>query len=120
MIVSQRIAESVSRTVTETFEEEFNGAVAAQFIVDITAGAGAGDTVTITIDGYDPASKTWYNLLTGVALIANATTVYRVGLDYTAAANVTAVDFLPKRYRVVATKNNATAITFSIGANSVE
>ena len=112
-----RIAESVARTATQTFEQDSNGLSHGVFIVNITAGATGTDTVTITIDGYDDASKTWYNILTSTALAAVAQTILRV-VDFTpAVANLAAADFLPKKFRVVATKNNATSVTYSIGAN---
>lgn len=111
-----RIAESAARTVTTTFEVDGNEFDSGNFIVDITAGAGAA-TVTITIDAYDPASKTWVNLLTSAALAANATTVYSIGKYVATAANVAIQNFLPKKFRIVATKNNGTAVTYSIGAN---
>lgn len=78
------------------------------------------DTITLTFDAYDFASKTWYNLLTGVALDASATTIYRIGPDFTAAAGVAVVDIIPKRIRIIATKANASPVTYSIGVNGVE
>lgn len=114
---SIRVAQSVSRTATETFEVDNNNLGSGVFIVDVTAGASGTDTVTVTIDGYDETSGKWYNLLTGAAITAVSTNVYYVGDYKPATANVAAQDFLPKKFRVVATKNNATAITYSIGAN---
>lgn len=112
-----RIAENLSRTATETFQVDDNNLGNGVFIVNTVSGAGAGDTVTITIDGYDFASKSWYNILTGNAITTNAKTIYRVGDITPAAANTSVEDFLPEKFRVVATKNTATAIVFSIGAN---
>jgi len=111
-----RIAESAARTATETFTVNDNNLSNGKFIVSITAGAGAA-TVTITIDGYDAASGTWYNILTSAALAANAVTTYTVGDITAAVANVSVLDFLPENFRVVATKNNGTAVTYSIGVN---
>ena len=118
--VPQRIAESAVRTETETFLIENNGADAGHFIVDITAGASGSDTLTVSIDSFDPASKKWYNLLTSTALAAVGTTILRIGMDFTGASNVTAKEFLARKIRVVATKNNDTEITYSIGANLLE
>lgn len=111
-----RIAESAARTATETFEVDSNSLSNGVFIVDITAGAGT-PTLTVAIDGYDDASGKWYNILTSAALNTNATTLLRVGESVVASSNVAARDFLPERFRVVATKNNATAMTYSIGVN---
>jgi len=111
-----RLAESAARTATTTFTVDDNNLSNGKFIVSITAGAGA-PTVTISIDGYDPTSKTWYNILTSAALAANAVTTYSIGDKTPAAANVSAEDFLPEKFRVVATKSDGTAITYSIGVN---
>lgn len=78
------------------------------------------DTLTVTIDGYDTASKEWYNILTSAVLSTVGTTVLRVGLDYVAASNTVAKDFLPRKFRIVGTKANAAPIVYSIGSNSVE
>ena len=116
-LVQKIIADPAVRTATETFEVESNANPNGIFIVDVTAGAGAGDTLIVSIDGYDQASKGWYNILTSGAWVSNQTRILRIG-DYTPnAANLSSEDFLPKKFRVVATKNNATPITFSIGAN---
>lgn len=113
-----KLAPSAARTATETFNIDDNNLSNGAFVVDITAaGTPVTDTLTVTIDGYDPTSGKWYNLLTSTALDAVGTTVLRVG-DYTpAAANLSAQDFLPKKLRVVATKNTATSMTYSIGVN---
>lgn len=112
-----RIAESAARTLDETFEVDGNEFDSGNFIVDISAGATGSDSVTISIDAYDPASKSWINILTSAALVANATTVYSIGKYVATAANVAIQNFLPRKFRVVASKNNATSITYSIGAN---
>lgn len=117
MMTEQRVAESISRTATEIFPIEPNNVEDAQIIVDITAGASGTDTIVVTIDGYDQASRKWYNILTSAALDAVGTTVLRIGISYFSAVNVSANDFMPRKTRIVATKNNATPITYSIGLN---
>ena len=112
-----RIAESSARTATETFTVDNNNLGNGKFTVVITAGASGSDTVTIAIDGYDTTGRAWYNILTSSSLTANATTTYTIGSITPSAANVSAEDFLPKKFRVVVVKNNATSITYSIGAN---
>lgn len=84
------------------------------------AGGVNGDSLTVTIDGYDPAGKVWYNILTGAAISTNVVTVYRIGMDYLAVANLTVADIIPKRIRLVVTKANASPVTYSIGINGEE
>ena len=75
------------------------------------------EMVTLTIDGYDRTSGKYYNLLTGAAVTANSTNVYKVGADLTAAANATANDYVPRYFRIVVTANNANAAVYSVGYN---
>ena len=110
-------APSAARTTTESFEASPNNSPTGLFVVNITAGATASDTITVNIEGYDEASQTWYTILQSAALDAVASTILRVGMDYTAASNTAAKEFLPRRFRVRVVKNNATSITYSIGAN---
>ena len=117
MIASQRIAESIARTETTIFEKESNDSPSGVFIIDITAGATISDTITVIIEGFDPASKKYYNILTSVVLDAVSTTILKVGMEYTDAANTKAEDFLPRKYRIAVNKNNTTPITYSIGGN---
>jgi hypothetical protein len=78
------------------------------------------DTLTLTFDAYDPASKTWYNLLTGATLSSSGTIVYRIGVGFTGASNLAVNDIIPKKIRIVATKTNAAPMVYSIGVNGVE
>lgn len=80
-------------------------------VVDTTAGAG---NVVIAIDGKDPVSGKYYNLLTSTALSGVSTTVLRIGPALTAAANLTANLCLPSIWRVTYTVAGA-ALTFSVG-----
>lgn len=111
------LAQSAARTATTTLEVEGNDLGSGVFIVDVTAGASGTDTLTVTIDGYDKASGKWYNLLTAAAITTNSTNVYRVGDKTPAAANLTAQDFLPHKFRVVVTHATGASVTYSVGAN---
>lgn len=108
MTASQIIAASAARTATTNFEIESNNMTAAQFLIVTSAGASGTDTLTVSVEGYDPASGNWYQLATTAAITANTSTLLEVSADINS--------FLPRKYRVVATKNNATSITYSIGA----
>lgn len=89
-----------------------------QVIINVTAIA-ATPSVVPTIDGFDPLSETWYNLLTGSAITGTGQTVLRIHPNLEAAANLTAKDFLPQKYRVIMTHGDADSITYSVGINSV-
>jgi len=88
-----------------------------QVIIDVTATA-ATPSVVPTIDGLDPLTGNFYNILTGAAITATGTTVLRVHPELPDAANLVAQDFLPETYRVVMTHADADSITYSVNVNS--
>lgn len=110
--------QSSARTATPTaISVEDDSVLGIQVVINVTA-VGVTPSVVPTIDGYDPLSDTWYNLLTGAAITATGATVLRVHPDLLAVTNLTAQDFLPKKYRLVMTHGNATTITYSVNVNS--
>lgn len=84
-------------------------------IIDVTVNAGGLAAVTFKIVGIDPASGKDYTILSSAALSAVATTVLRVYPGLTAAANLTANDFLPYQWALVADHADANPITYSVG-----
>jgi hypothetical protein len=75
-----------------------------------------------TVDGYDPVSGKYYNLITSAALTdsgAPYTRVLRVGQGLTASANLTVLDVLPSTIRVTMTHGDADSITYSVAATLV-
>ena len=109
---------SAARTATPTavsIEDDY--VLGIQVVINVTA-VGVTPSVVPTIDGYDPLSDTWYTLLTGAAITGTGATVLRVHPDLAAVTNLTAQDFLPKKYRLVMTHGNATTITYSVTVNS--
>ena len=115
---NRSIYKSEARTATPAAVQVDDDSVQGiQVIIDVTAIA-ATPSVVPTIDGFDPLSAKWYNLLTGSAVTGTGTTVLRIHPDLTAAANLTAKDFLPERYRIVMTHADADSITYTVGINS--
>lgn len=108
---------SASRTTTQTSADLVNagGSDALHVILDVTV-PGTG-SVTLSINGKDPASGKYYALLTGAAVTTTTTNVYRVGLGITVAANSAANDMVPQTMQIVVTANNANPVTYSVGYN---
>lgn len=108
---------SAARTTTQTSADllNYNGLSNIDVILDVTS-AGSG-SITVSINGKDPASGKYYNLLTGAAVVTNVTNVYRVGLGNTVTANASANYALPRTFQIVVTANNANSITYSVGYN---
>lgn len=88
-------------------------------ILDVTAFAGD-DSFTFTIQGKDPASGKYYDLLASAAISTTGTTVLKLYPGLTAAANSVENDLLPRTWRVKADYTQAGAaadtLTFSVGA----
>lgn len=89
---------------------------ALHVVIDITA-AGTG-AVTFHIEGIDANGKA-YTLLTSASLIAGATVILKVGPGLTAAANLVANDYVPKKVRIRADHTNANPMTYAVGANLI-
>ena len=84
-------------------------------VIDMTVVPGI-DTVTFTIQGKDPASAKYFNLLVSAAIVAVSTVVLRVYPGLTAAANLVASDVIPRTWRVITTHSAATNFTYSVSA----
>lgn len=105
---------SASRTVTQTVADlETSGAQFLNVVLDMTV-VGTG-SVTLTINGKDPASGKYYLLLAGAAVTTNSTNRYKVGPTVAASANAIAQDYLPEIIQFVVTANNANAATYTLG-----
>ncbi len=115
---NKSIFPSEVRTASSNVEIEDRFVQGIHVVINTTLDAAAASVVP-TIDGYDPLSDTWYNILTAAAVTAVGTIVLRVHPDLLAVANLTAQDFLPRVYRVVMTHADGDAITYSININSV-
>lgn len=99
-------------TTTQTQADQSSyGCRGIQVVLNTTA-IGTG-SVTVEIDGKS-ASGIYYAILTGAAVIANTTVVYRVYPGLTAVANATANDVLPRIWRIKVTANNANAATYTV------
>ena len=109
MLAYQRILESGARTATNNVEVEYNGHPLGQFVIDTTAGVTGVNTLTVSIEGFDAVSGKWYQLDTTAAITTNTTTVLTINPDVN--------NFLPRKFRVVATHATGASITYSIGVN---
>lgn len=106
---------SASRTTTYTSPDLQNlgGHSALCVVLDMTT-VGTG-SVTVTINGKDPASGKYYLILAGAAVTTNSTNRYRVSPTLGASANAIAQDDLPPTFQIVVTANNANAAVYSVG-----
>jgi hypothetical protein len=107
---------ATAATTTQTSADIGNNSGRTMSVILDTTSIGTG-SVTVTINGKDPASGKYYPLLAGAAVTTNATTVYHVGPGMTVTANVSANVPVPKVVQIVVTANNANAATYTVGVN---
>lgn len=105
---------SASRTTTQTSADivTYNLAGISVFLNMTIVGTGS---VTLTINGKDPASGVYYNILTGAAVVSNVGNLYRVMPGIPAVANKDVNAYLPRVIQIVVTANNANPATYSVG-----
>jgi hypothetical protein len=85
--------------------------------LDVT-NAGTG-SITLTIQGRDPASGKYFTILAGNAVTANGTNVYSVFPGAVGSANAVADDGLPEQWRLLVTANNANPMTYTVGFSTL-
>lgn len=85
-------------------------------VIDVTA-VTATPSVVFKIQGKDPASGKYRDILASAAITGTGTTHLFVGMDLTAAANSIAKDFLPRTWRVRAEHADTDSATYSVGAS---
>lgn len=116
-VLSRPLYTGASRTATPAFVAQDDGnnpRIGGHFVINVSAAAAP--SVVATIDGFDPLSATWYNLLTSVAIVATGLTVMKIYPGLAAAANVSVSDMLPPIWRLVMTHGNANAVTYTVAA----
>tara|TARA_R110000803_G_scaffold210685_1_gene283168 strand:- start:5404 stop:5781 length:378 start_codon:yes stop_codon:yes gene_type:complete len=113
---SQTVFASVARTVTVVSSVlSSQEVISSIFSIDVSA-ASATPSVVFSIEGKDPLSGTFYNIIDSAAITATGITTVQVGMNIIAAANVAANEMLPEEYRITATHGDADSITYTVGA----
>lgn len=108
------LAQAAQAATTATPDQTNVGARGVKVFVNITA-IGTG-SITVQIQGKDPASGVYYNLLASAALIANGFTVLEVYPGIAAVANLAANLSLPRVWRINVVSNNINPVAYTIGA----
>lgn len=73
------------------------------------------DNFTVTIQGKDALSGTYYTILAATAISSTGLVVLKVGRGMVAAANLVANDMVPRTWRISVAVSSATSITYSVG-----
>lgn len=94
------------------------GTQGVQVVWNVTAVAGA-LSLTLHIQGYDPASATWYDILTSAAVTSAGLPVQKiltVALSATPAANIAVSTMIPDTMRILVVHSDTTdSATYSVG-----
>lgn len=114
---SMALLTSAARTATTNSADIDNKtSCGVHVIIDVTA-VTATPSVVFKIQGKDPLSGKYYDLLTSAAIASTGTTVLKLFPSATAATNLAVNDFLPKVWRVLATHADTDSITYTVSAN---
>lgn len=120
MSATKIVLPSAARTAnTDSPDLQNPYARGVQLIVDVTAIVTT-PSITVTIQGKDPASGKYYAILTSAAITSTGTTVLTVYPGLTGQANVKEDNAIPLDFRVSVAHANANSITYSIGANMLK
>lgn len=117
-VVQGALTIAAGSTTTVTGPDMANPAAGGVKVVVVTTVIGTG-SITVSIQGKDVASGTYYTILAGAAIVTNTTNVYTVFPGAPVAANVSANDALPYTWRILVTANNANPATFTVGFSTL-
>jgi hypothetical protein len=110
---------SAARAVAQAYASSDQDGAEIEFlhvVIDVTA-VTATPALTVRIQGKDPASGKYYDILVSAVIATVSTTVLRVGPGLTAAANLVANDMIPSVWRVTVTHGDTDSATYSVGCN---
>lgn len=107
---------SAARTATVNSADQANThGRGVHVIIDATA-VTATPSVVAKVQGKDPVSGKYYDLLESAAITGTGTTVLKVYPGLLASANLVANDMLPRTWRVRLEHGDGDSITYSVGA----
>lgn len=107
---------SAARTATEDSSDVTNEhGIGCVVIIDVTAASGT-PSVVFKIQGKDPVSGKYYDILDSAAITGVETAVLRVWPAMAPSANAKEDDILPRTWRVRAEHADASSVTYSVGA----
>jgi len=106
---------SAARTATTNSADFTNfNAKGLHAIIDVSAVTATG-SITPIIQGKDPVSGNYYDILQGLPITTVGTNVIKVFPGISAIVNASANDLLPRTYRLRVTHLNAVSMTYSVG-----
>jgi hypothetical protein len=118
--VTVALLASAARMATVDSDDQMNTkGRGAHVIIDVTA-ISATPSVVPHIQGFDPLSGKYYDLLIGIPILETGTTVLKLYPGIVASPNVAASDILPRHWRLRMVHANTDSITYSAAAQVIE
>lgn len=110
--------DSAARTASPTPTDLVNNSSRGIIVVtDISAIGGAAPQIQVTIQGKDPISGNYYNMLVSPVYSIVATNVIQLYPGISETPNIKESAILPASYRILVTHSNADSITYSVSAS---
>lgn len=110
---------SAARTATTSSADLYNvDGLGVLVILDVTA-ITATPSLTVSVQGKDPASGKYVTLFTGAAVTTVSTNTYVVYPGVTETANVDAAVPVPRTFRITVTHADADSATYSVGYSTI-
>ncbi len=110
------LLKSLARTAdVDSADQENPDCRGLHLVLDVTA-IDATPSIVATIQGKDPISGEYYDLLASAAIATVSTNVLKLYPGITAAANAAVSDILPREWRVSVAHSDADSITYSVAA----
>jgi len=107
---------SAARTASVNSADFTNfNAKGAHFVIDVSLDP-ASASITVTIEGKDPLSGEYYDILVSAAIDSTGITILKVYPGISTLANGAASDILPRTFRVKVAAVDTDSLTYSIAA----
>ncbi len=108
----------VGQTVTVASNDQTNPYGRGVKVLVNTTAIGTG-SITVNIQGKDPASGQYYTILASAAITTNVANVYTVYPGLASVANISANDVLPRTWRVNVVAGNANPANYTVAASVI-
>lgn len=114
--IEETILASAARTASVNSADFVNyNARGLHLILNVSALA-ATPSITVSIQGKDAISGTYYNILTSAAITTTGINILKLYPGISAIPSQSASDILPRTWRVAVTNADADSITYSVSA----
>lgn len=113
------LLDSAARTAeVESVEQTNTRGKGLHVIIDVTVDPALA-VITPKIQGKDPVSGKWYDILVGLTIDATGTTIIKVYPGIAATLGVAASDILPAHWRFQMSVADTDSMTYSVGASVI-